>query len=181
VIGLTTGRQSNQRLNSLLKELAHAIPRARIVRRGKSSLDDLGRRLFDEGIEWVLVLQRWHGGPGRIDFLKVGANSPAQLPPSMLLKAVKLRREYSQHVNRAAQAITCDPQVSMATRRFAHHLSQVLDLPESALPVSPEIKSSFHISEIGGGSLLLTVTSPPAEKDVGPRLVVSRLIWDLNA
>jgi rRNA maturation protein Rpf1 len=181
VIGLTTGRQSNQRLNSLLKDLAHAIPKARIVRRGKSSLDDLGRRLFEEGIECVLVLQRWHGGPGRIDFLKVEANSLTQHPPSMMLKAVKLRREYSQRANRAAQAITCDTKVSPATRRFAHQLSQVLELTESAMPASPEIKSSFHVSEMQGGSLLLTVTSPPAEKDVGPRLVISRLIWDLNA
>jgi len=180
VIGLTTGRQSNQRLNSLLKELVHVIPRARIVRRGKSSLDDLGRRLFEEGLEWVLVVQRWHGGPGRVDFLKVEANSLTRLPPSMLLKAVKLRREYTPRVNCVAQAITCDPEVSVVTRRFVHHLSKVLDLAESALPADPELGSSFHIREIGGGSFLLTVTSPPAETDVGPRLVVSRLIWGSN-
>ena len=181
MIGLTTGRQTNQRLNSLLKELAHTIPKAAVVRRGKSNLEDLGRRFVEQGLDYAIVLQRRHGGPGRIDFLKAQAKGLTPLPPTVLLKAVKLRREYTHQRKYAAQAITCDAGISETTQRFARQLSMVLDLPESTIPDEREIKSTFHISEFRDGSILLRLTAPPGRQDVGPRILASRLIWDLHA
>jgi rRNA maturation protein Rpf1 len=180
VIGLTTGRQTSQGLNSLLKELSYAIPRATVVRRGKSSLEDLGRRFCDEELDYGVLLQRWHGGPGRIDFLRVEAKGLTPVAPSVLLRAVKLRREYKHQGNHVAQAISCDARVSQTTRRFAQQLSVILDLPQSTIPADFGVKSSFHLSEFRDGSILLTMTSPPGQEDVGPRLLVSRLIWDLH-
>ncbi len=178
MIGFTTGRQTNQRLNSLLKELAYSVPRARVIRRGKSSLADLGRRLFEEGLEYVMILQRWHGGPGRIDFFKVEAQGLVHLTPTVLLGAVKLGREYAQPGKHTAEAFSYDAKVSGLTRRFIHNLSTILRLPESTLPTSSQIKSTLHVSETGNGSVLLALTSPPAQQEVGPRLLISRLIWD---
>lgn len=180
MIGLTTGRQTNQGLNSLLKELSHAIPRARVIRRGKSSLEDLGRRFCDKELDYGIILQRWHGGPGRIDFLRVEAKGLTPVAPSVLLRAVKLRREYEHQGKHAAQAITCDARISQSTRRFAQQLSMILDLPQSTIPADFKVKSSFHLSEFRDGSILLTMTSPPGQEEVGPRLLVSRLIWDLH-
>ncbi len=180
MIGFTTGRQTNQRLNSLLKELVYSVPTARVIRRGKSSLDDLGWRLFEEGLEYVMILQRWHGGPGRIDFFKVEAQGLVRLAPSVLLRAVKLGREYAHPGKHTAEAVTYDAKVSGPTRRFIRHLSMILGLAESTLPTSSEIKSTLHVSETGDGSILLALTSPPAQQEVGPRLLISRLIWDLH-
>lgn len=180
MIGFTTGRQTSQRLNSLLKELARAIPDARIIRRGKSSLDDLGERFLDEGLDYAIVLQRWHGGPGRMDFLKVGAEGLTMLAPSIFIRGVKLRREYSHRGKNAAQAITCDVKASEATRRLVRHLSVVLGLAESTLRASSEVRSTLHVGEIGGGSIVLVFTSPPAHREVGPRLLVSKMVWDLH-
>jgi rRNA maturation protein Rpf1 len=179
VIGLTTGREPSQRLNSLLKELARAIPNARVVRRGKSGFEDLGRRFNEAGLGHAIILHRWHGGPGRMDFFQVEAKSLKQVPPSILLGTVKLGREYAHRRKHVARAITCDANVSETTRRFARQLSMVLGLPESPLSATPEIGSTFHISESKGGSVLVALTSPERE-EVGPRLVVSRLIWDLH-
>ncbi len=180
MIGFTTGRQTNQRLNSLLKELVYSVPTARVVRRGKSSLDDLSWRLFEEGLEYVMILQRWHGGPGRIDFFKVEARGLARLAPSVLLRAVKLGREYAHPGKHTAEAVTYDVKVSEPTRRFIRHLSTILGLAESTLSTSSEIKSTLHVSEIGDGSILLALTSPPAQQEVGPRLLISRLLWNLH-
>jgi len=91
VIAFTTGRQTNQRLNTLLKELVHSLPNARAVRRGKSNLEGLGWRLFEEGFEYATILKRWHGGPGRVDFFKVEAQGLTVLAPSLLLKTVNSR------------------------------------------------------------------------------------------
>ena len=180
MIGFTTGRQTNQRLNSLLKELVYSVPTARVIRRGKSSLDDLGWRVLEEGLGYLTILQRWHGGPGRIDFFKVEARGLTPLAPSVLLRAVKLAREYGHPVKHAAEAVTYEANVSGPTRRFIRHMSMILGLAESTLPISSEIKWTLHVSEIEDGSVLLALTSPPAQQEVGPRLVISRLIWDLH-
>ena len=180
MIGFTTGRQTNQRLNSLLKELVHSLPKARVIRRGKSSLEDLGWHLFEEGFEYVVILQRWQGGPGRIDFFKVEAQGLARRTPSVLLKAVKLRREYANPEKHTAEAITCDTQASRSTQRFVSYLSPILNLTALTLPTSSEIKSTLHITETRDGSILLALTSPPAQQEVGPRLLISRLIWDMH-
>jgi rRNA maturation protein Rpf1 len=180
VIGFTTGRQTSQRLNSLLRELACAIPDARIIRRGKSSLDDLGKRFLNESLDYAVVLQRWQGGPGRMDFFKVGPEDLTMLPPSILIRAVKLQREYSHRGKNAAQAITCGVKSSEATRRLVRHLSMVLGLSESALRANPEARSTLHVGEIEDGSVVLGFKSPPAEGEVGPALLVSKMIWDLH-
>jgi rRNA maturation protein Rpf1 len=180
VIGFTTGRQTTQRLNSLLKELAYATPKASVVRRGKSSLADLGRRLAEEDVEYAVMLCRWQGGPGRMDFFKLDATNLTQVAPSAVLSSVKLRREFALQGKHTAQAVTFAPEVSSATRKFADHLSQLFDLPESMNPTSSESSASFHVGETSRRFITVSLTSPPRVREVGPRLVVSRLIWDLH-
>jgi len=181
VIGLTTGRQTNQRLNSLLKELAHTIPEAQIVRRGKSGLDELGRRLMNDGSDYAVMLQRWHGGPGGIDFYKVQADGLSLLPPSLVLKGVKLKREHTNPRRGIAQAVTCDQKISEASQRLMRTLCTVLALPESKPPLSPKIKTTLHIGDVTGGTIRIAVTSPPGQIEIGPSILVSRLVWDVHA
>lgn len=181
MIGLTTGRETNQRLNSLLKELAHSIPRAKVVRRGKSGQYELGRRFFAEGLDYALILQRWHGGPGRMEFFEVKGDALTQIVPVVMLGGVKLRREYGNRGNSTAQAIAQSSNVSENTKRFTQHLSRFLDLPETSRPTRPEIRTTFHVSEGADGSIVLVLTSPPGEREVGPRLVISKLVWNLDA
>lgn len=180
MIGLTTGRQTTQQLNSLLKDLAHSIPGSKIIRRGKSSVENLGVRLLEEGVSYAIVLYRWRGGPGRIGFFAVEPTGLNVVAPAVLLSAVKLRREYPDRGKYTAQGITCDPTSSEQIRNLSHTLSRVLQLPESSLPPPPDLKTTFHISEMPDRHPRLIVTSPPGERDVGPSLLISKLIWDID-
>lgn len=180
MIGLTTGRQTTQRLNSLLKELAHSIPASKIIRRGKSSMEDLRKRFLDEGVNHAIVLCRWHGGPGRIDFFAVGPSGLETVAPRVPLKAVKLRREYSDRRKYVAQGVTCVATASENTRKFSNAFSHVLQLPQSSLPPSPGVRTTFHISEMPDEHLRLALSSPPGEREVGPSLLISKLIWDVD-
>ena len=181
MIGLSTGRETSQRLNSLLKELAHTIPRARIVRRGKSGLDDLARRMFNDGVDYGLILQRWHGGPGRMDFFKVQTDALDSFMLSLILNGVKLRREYPNPRRAVAQAVSCDEGISETAHRLVLTLCNILGLPEMRSPADPGIKTTLHIGQLSGGMIRIAVTSPPRLVELGPSLLVSRLIWDSNA
>jgi len=180
VIALTTGRETSQRLNSLLNDLAHTIPNAKIVRRGKSSIQELTERLVGEGVDYALAIYRTHGGPGRIELLRVQPAAMSAIPPMIMLSSVKLRREYAEHSRYVAQAITFDKAISDQARRFCEVLSRVLRLPTLNLHADTRLKSTLHVSERTDGLIQLVATSP-AQRQVGPRLLISRLIWDLHA
>jgi len=180
VIGLTTGRQTSQRLNSLLKELSSTIPAARIIRRGKSSLDDLAARFVQEGISHAFALYRWHGGPGRIDLYRVGSNGLSQIPPSLIISRVRLRREYPLGGRHIAQGISCDRDSSGAVKKLWQALSEVLELPKVELISGGKIATTIHLRARTDGSIDLAVTSHPGIREVGPRLTIMKLIWDLD-
>jgi rRNA maturation protein Rpf1 len=172
VIAITTGRQTSQRLNTLLKELAYTIPNSKIVRRGKSSIDELTARLVEGGFSRLIMLCRWHGGPGRIDFYNVNPNGLTRLSPSIVLKGVRLRREYPRGGRHLAQAIACESEVSAQTQRFAASLSRILELPVGNLKELSHDKAVIQIASAADGSLQIAVTSSPSGNEVGPRLIV---------
>jgi len=175
VIGLSTGRETNQRLNSLVRELSISIPNARITRRGKSSKEELTRRLVEDGFTHALIAYRWHGGPGRLDFFNVRPDGMEQVPPSALLKSVTLRREFRVQSNPKIAAITCE-KGSKTTQRFAHLLCSVLELP--FIEPHASLPCAMHLRE-NGTTIELVVRSAFGMSDLGPKLVISKLIWSV--
>jgi rRNA maturation protein Rpf1 len=175
VISLTTGRETNQRLNSLIKELGISIPNSRITRRGKSNKQDLARRLLDDGFTHAVIAYRWHGGPGRLDFFNVKPDGMEQVLPTALLESVTLRREYEGQNDPRIAGITYE-QVSKTTRRFARILSSILELPSSES--RPALRCSMHLRD-NGRKTELVVRSLANMRDLGPKLVISELIWSV--
>jgi len=180
VIGLTTGRQTSQRLNSLLRELSSTIPASRIMRRGKSSLDDLTARFVQEGISHAFALYRWHGGPGRIDLYRVGSGGLSQIPPSLIISRVRLRREYPVRGRYIAQGISCERDSSEAVKKLWQGLSEVLELPKVESMLDGKITTTIHLRAKTDGSIDVAVTTPPGIREVGPSLTIAKLIWDLD-
>jgi len=175
VIGLTTGRETSQRLNSLLKELASTIPNSQISRRGKSNLEELGRRLLDDKVSHAIAIYRYHGGPGRIDLFNVKPAGMIHVPPSILLRSVTLRKEYGiTRRGHLCNAITY-ANISTTTRRLGHALSEILELPE--MQPNENIPCSLHIRNTHNGFTELVVTSPATKREIGPKLVISQLLW----
>lgn len=177
MIGFTTGRETNQRLNSLLKELTYVVPSSRVVRRGKSSREELAFKLREDGFSHAVAVYRWHGGPGRMDFFTVNSDGISMLPPSALLKNVRLGREYPNRAQCTATAISRDKNVADATRRFCHTLSDAFELPEIDTPGLSGDKASVHVSELPDRTIQLAITSPAGNREGGPKILISRLLW----
>ena len=173
MIGLTTGRETSPRQNTLLKELATAIPNSRISRRGKSSTEDLSRRFLEEGFHHAVALYRWHGSPGRIEFFNVKSTGLEQVPPTLLLRSVRLRREYRARGQHTVEAISFEG--SSEATRLRNVLSRVLELPE--IESLKNATCSLHVRELTGATIELVVTSPPCIQEIGPKLVISEMLW----
>jgi rRNA maturation protein Rpf1 len=150
VIGLTTRRETNQRLNSLIKELDISILN------GKLSKEALARRLLEEGFTHAVILYRWLRGSGRLDFFNVNPRGMERVPPSILLKSVTLRREYKGQSTPKITAITYE-EASKSTRRLGRVLSSVFELPISEshdLPCSLHLRDNGEVTEIVVRSLI---------------------------
>jgi len=180
VIGLTTGRQTSQRLNSLLRDLSHAIPQTKIIRRGRSSLDDLASRFLQEGVSHALMIHRWHGSPGHINLLHITPTGANVLAPSIVLRSVKLRREYEYSGVFTANALTLESQLSDEAKKLCGVLEEVLHLHSHQLPAPPSVKASFHMKAKSDGTIELALTSPPGQREVGPKLTIQKLLWDVD-
>ena len=173
MIGLTTGRQTTQRMNGLLKDLSHTLPHAKIVRRGKSSLNDLSVKLLNENITHAIIINRWHGTPGRLTLYSVQPKGVTKLMPSIFLSEIKLNREYKNHTRPTVEGITCG-KVKQTTHQFSEILSDVFEIPLTQNPT--DVDTTFHLVQIND-SIRFVVTSPPMEREVGPCLTISRLLW----
>jgi len=179
VIGLTTGRRTSQRLNSLLRDLAHIIPRTKIVRRGKSSLDDLTALFLEQGLDHAVVIHRWHGASGRIDFYNIRTASMEPVPPSVLFSSIRLRRDQEVRRRQWVEAISHDPAVSEEARGFSRTLAGVLELPETSAPIDPRVRATIHVRERSDKHIEVAASSSPVMAEIGLKLLVSRLLWDL--
>ena len=173
MIGLTTGRQTTQRMNSLLNDLTHTLPHAKIIRRGKSSLNDLFVRLLNENLTHAIALNRWHGTPGRLTLYNVQPKGITKLMPSIFLSEIKLAREYKSYNRSTVKGITCG-KVKQSTHQFSEILAAVFEIPVTQNPT--DVDATFHLVQIND-SIRLAVTSPPMEREVGPSLTISRLLW----
>lgn len=131
----------------------------------------------ENGFSHAIAIYRWHGGPGRLDFFAVNANGISGLPPSALLKNVKLGREYPNRAKCTATAVTHEENLTAETLRFCHTLSSAFELPEVGAKEISRMKASFHVTEMPDRTIQLAVTSTAARREVGPKLTISRLLW----
>ncbi len=173
MIGLTTGRQTTQRMNSLLNELAQVIPNARVVRRGKSNLNEFSAKLRNMGISHVVALHRWHGSPGRVNLFRVQSNGMVTVPPSIILSGIKLRREYGTDGMFMIEGVSNG--AVNETLQLARTLSTVLDVP---IMDSTSTAVTLHLVQEEKSLIRVVVTAPPGQRELGPSLNVSRLLWD---
>jgi len=180
VIGVTTGRETNQRLNSVVKEFTRTIPSAKAIRRGKSSLEEMSSRLREAGVSHAVMIYLWHGGPGRLDFYAVAPNQIVRIPPSIHLNNVRLGQEYPKRVKCSASAITHSEDAREEVRRLCGTLTEALELPVRKLGDPKLVKASLHVSELPGGRIQMALTSPAGEREAGLKLSVSRLVWNQN-
>jgi len=173
MIVITTGREPARQINSLIRDLTNIIPNVARVRRGKSSLGGLIQDLTARGVDKMIAIYRWKGGPGRIEFYRVSENALERVPPTMILSAVRLRREYGIRGKFTVGGITLSQRDGEA-QKFAESLASFLELPVVEEP--GQLRTSLHLQRSDHG-LMIVVTSPAAEREVGPMIKISRLLW----
>ena len=180
---LTTSRRPTGRIRTFCRDLAYSIPDAVRVNRGKMSLDGVAEKAIEVDADKVVVVDRWHGGPGKVSLFQLSSNGLEPIPPLMLIKSIRLRRELNEGMRGAiSSAITLEPEDSPELTRMAEHLSKYFGLP--VLPLDKASKShraSMHFSFDSSRRIQFTFMFLCRMVEIGPRVTLSKLVWDVQS
>ena len=183
MILLTTSRRPTGRIRTFCRDLANSIPDAVRINRGKMSLDGVAEKAIEVEADKVVVVDRWQGGPGRISLYRLGSSGLYFVPPLMLIKGIRLRREFKNVKKRGqSSVITFSPENSSALENIAGQLSQFFGLPFYSLDDATEkYVAAMHLSFDRSGCLQLTFKRLQRMVEIGPRVTLSKLIWDVSS
>lgn len=184
MILLTTSRRPTRRIRTFCKDLSHSIPNTTRINRGKLSLEGLAAKALELGANKVLIIDRWKGGPGKIELFKVEGGRLQPIPPLIYLRGVKLRREFGTMPRGRrikSTVILASPNVPQEVIRLEETLSDFFQIPIAH--VEEECKQYSAVMEISMnevGEIVVSFRLLPENVEVGPRMRISHLIWDLT-
>lgn len=168
-------------MRSLCHDLERVIPNAIRINRGKLSFSELIGKAFDMEADRLLIIERWKGGPGRIQFFQI-SSEVTHLPPLLILGGVKTQIDFGRRrrlsKNIAVTVIDDPPKNIMDLAKF---LSQFLKVPLSITKSSEEkVTTAIQISPIPDKGARIQFNAPPSGTEVGPRLIVKKAVWETS-
>jgi rRNA maturation protein Rpf1 len=180
LILLTTSRRPTRAIRALCRDLSNSLPNVVRVNRGKMNLDGIAERAIGLEADRVVLVDRWRGGPGKISLFRITPSGLKLIPPLMLIAGVRLRRELKEDTRRTpSSVVTIDPDDSPDLKRIARNLSQFFDLP--ALPIEEASKkhsASMHFSFDSPRHPQITFLLLSRMIEIGPKIIISKLIWE---
>ena len=181
MILLTTSRRPTGRIRTFCRDLANSIPDILRVNRGKMSLDSVAEKAIEVDANRVIIVEKRHGTSGTINLFQVLSNGLKSVPPVMLLSEIRLKRESKEGTKfQRSSVITIEPKALAELKQFAWQISRFLGL--SILSMDQAIENhqvSMHFLSNSPRRLQVTFMMLNRMIEIGPRLTVSRLIWEV--
>jgi rRNA maturation protein Rpf1 len=181
VILLTTSRRPTGAIRSFCRDFVNSVPDVVRVNRGKMSLDGVAEKAIEFEADRVVVVDRWRGGFGKINLFRIVPTGLKSVPPLMLISGIRLRREFKEGTKRTrSSAITMKPEDSVELIRMAEHMSPYFDLP--VLSVDEAVRkygASMHFSFDSSRRLQITFMRLQRMIEIGPRVTLSKLVWEV--
>jgi len=181
MILLTTSRQPTQRIRTLANDLVSVIPNSIRVNRGKQSLDGVAEKALELGADKVVILDRWKGDLGRIQFFQIDKSGFSQMPPTVYVRSVKLRREFGSESRKQIKSLGVLAASGEASR-LEVFVSDFFGVPvfhsKEEFPQHHQAFMSF--SKNVSGLLEITWRLLPAMTELGPRITCYDVVWTLE-
>lgn len=177
----TTSREPPNRIRTLCNDIGHVLPNVIRVNRGKLSLDGVAEKGLEIQADRIIVIDRGKAGFANIRFFRIGSSGLTPVPPLLSVVDVRLQREFnvkSRHIE--STAITMLPKNSLTTERLARFMGKFFDIPilSSECEVSG-FSAVMRISNDASGRVQITFVTMPELLEVGPRIDVSKVVWEL--
>jgi rRNA maturation protein Rpf1 len=172
-------------MRTLCRDIAYSFPHIVQINRGKLSLEGMVEKALELGIEKVTVVDRWKGGTGKIEFFEVRQDGLKGIPPIIYLRSVKFRRDFGEKMlgkrRIKSVATTVSPSENFETKKTVNALSAFFGAPTLSFKEAVNGKCDIAMQILVDFSNRMTITFRlvPELVEVGPRMVISNLVWEL--
>jgi len=178
---LTTSRKPTKSIRTLCNDLSHTFRKAMRINRGKLSLEGIAEKALELAIERVMIVNRWKGGPGKIDFFEIRQDGLNAFPPIIYVRNIKFRREFGKGAPKRIDsvAIATSPKQNFEIKKFENALSGFFDVPILSLEEAINGKHDAIMQVLADSLNCITITFRiiPELVEDGPQIGISHLVW----
>ncbi len=177
MILITTSRRPTQLIRTLCNDLSRVFPNSLRINRGKLNFEGIIDKALVIKADRLIIIEKWKGGFGKIKLYTI-LPEVNQFYPIIYLSSVKTQTDlgYRKTIHKKL-AITVQQDTSKNINRLAHAFSKFFKLPIEKMQKGLHFKASIHLSNLKKCSMKIAITMPPFIKEVGPILLVKKLLW----
>lgn len=187
LILLTTSRRTTKDLRTLCRDLSDIFHNIFRVNRGKLSIEGIAEKASESNAGKVMVIDRCRGCLGKIQFFRVGQKGLIAVPPQLYLRGMKLGRDFEEKARaRGAKArsvaLVASPKPCLKSEKIETALSEFFDVPVLSLDtaISKKYDIVMQVSTESSNSATITFRLTPDLVEVGPRIRITNVIWELT-
>lgn len=155
------------------------------INRGKLSLEGVAEKALEFNAEKVLIVERWKGGAGKMQFFEVSKEGLRLTPPLIYLKEVKLQREFQKAKPNGRRikslALATAQSFPVEVKKLEDALSKFFGIP--IISYEKNVRDYDALMQIvpkQQGLLTVTFRLIPEMVEVGPCIGISHLIWEVD-
>lgn len=146
------------------------------------SLKELWESAVQEGVNRVLIIDRWKGGLGRIKLYRIDDEEIVHVPPEIFIRAIRLQRELTTGWRSLNSLLISGPlDESSEIEKLARSLSDFFDIPVMDMDETrSKYEAAMDIRRDEAELIRLSILLLPRMTEIGPRIAISHLVWDLQ-
>ncbi len=165
-------------MRSLCHDLERVLPNAAHMSRGKLGLIEVFDRALDEETAKLILVERWKGGPGRIHFYQITPEAPRRLL-SLILGGVKTQIDFGRRRRLSSRlVVTVADDAPSNVVKLAQFVASFLMIPLAPSTPKESTTPTLRISPSPDHEARIQVHAPPSGREVGPRLSVTKAVWE---
>lgn len=169
---LTTSRNPTPKMRTFCRDLTRVIPGTVHVARGKMSMDEVAEKALENRADRVIIVDRWQGGPGKIEFYRIGSSGLIHVTPGLYVSGIRLQRDFAPAKLKPPSSLFITQSINNFVE-IANFLSEFLDAP--ILPRNEGLSKQrvmMHISQDAKNRVQITFMQPAQKVEIGPRITL---------
>lgn len=177
MILLTTSREPSPKMRSFCRELSSCFSGVQRLTRGKAGLSSIVEKAYELEKRWIVLVERWKGGPGRLRFIEAKPEGPRWADLTVFIRGIRLRRDQGMERTKWGPAgeILFDSS-NHPSCILANLMANITGLRASPIGSKAHSETALMITRCQGCSAKMTIVRTDSLAELGPTIYVDRLL-----
>ncbi len=170
----------------LCRDISYTFPSVVRINRGKLSRDGLLERAIEFNANKVIIIERWSEGTGKMVFFEARQDSLVNVPPIIYVRCERLRRNFEVQMRKGKTiksiAIVASSKKMLDAEKLENMFAEFFGIPivSRREAISGNYDAAMQILSNFLNHITITFRLIPEFVEIGPKLDVARLVWELK-